>query len=284
MAGRKLSRKPVTTMLRVIPSQFIPLPLLSLLLGSCLTLLPQAIPAQAQIPHSGLILAQRRKVQRLPAVPTLPAVPDNQQELLQLQPMQSVEFNQNQQNSQSYQQVQISQYDQNFERYFVYVESASSQVLDRVRQIEPSAYIRSYNGRNVIQSGVFNRRNNAQQRVEELASRGIYGARIDGFSNTTQVPYTNSDSGNYSQNNNSNYNKPRSSFYYVVVPANSRNVSFMADKIRQNVGQNISVFPRSQPRGPHIAVGPFLQRLEAEQWNSYLRNLGYSNARVYYGK
>ena len=164
-----------------------------------------------------------------------------------------------------------SQYNQNFDRYFVYVDSSNLQILQQVRQIEPNAYIRNYNGRKVIQSGVFNAQFNAQQRVKELEFNNIAGARIVNSENIELTP---------------NYQQEKRDSYYVVIPSNVNNLRSLGTAIRQKISININVnvFMRTQPLGAHIAVGPFSDRLEAEQWNSYLKNLGYGNARVYYGK
>jgi hypothetical protein len=176
-----------------------------------------------------------------------------------------------------------SQYNQNFDRYFVYVDSSNLQLLQQVRQIEPNAYIRNYNGRKVIQSGVFNEQFNAQQRVKELEFNNIAGARIVNSENIELTP-------NYSvyntQNYTNNYQQEKRDSYYVVIPSNVNNLRSLGTAIRQKISININVnvFMRTQPLGAHIAVGPFSDRLEAEQSNSYLKNLGYGNARVYYGK
>ena len=164
-----------------------------------------------------------------------------------------------------------SQYNQNFDRYFVYVDSSNLQILQQVRQIEPNAYIRNYNGRKVIQSGVFNEQFNAQQRVKELEFNNIAGARIVNSENIELTP---------------NYQQEKRDSYYVVIPSNVNNLRSLGTAIRQKISININVnvFMRTQPLGAHIAVGPFSDRLEAEQSNSYLKNLGYGNARVYYGK
>ena len=164
-----------------------------------------------------------------------------------------------------------SQYNQNFDRYFVYVDSSNLQILQQVRQIEPNAYIRNYNGRKVIQSGVFNEQFNAQQRVKELEFNNIAGARIVNSENIELTP---------------NYQQEKRDSYYVVIPSNVNNLRSLGTAIRQKISIiiNVNVFMRTQPLGAHIAVGPFSDRLEAEQSNSYLKNLGYGNARVYYGK
>jgi len=164
-----------------------------------------------------------------------------------------------------------SQYNQNFDRYFVYVDSSNLQILQQVRQIEPNAYIRNYNGRKVIQSGVFNEQFNAQQRVKELEFNNIAGARIVNSENIELTP---------------NYQQEKRDSYYVVIPSNVNNLRSLVTAIRQkiSINSNVNVFMRTQPLGAHIAVGPFSDRLEAEQSNSYLKNLGYGNARVYYGK
>lgn len=61
----------------------------------------------------------------------------------------------------------------NFERYLVYVNDASLTRLQQVQQLEPTAFVRQYNGRSVIQVGIFNQKDNALQLVRELAATGI---------------------------------------------------------------------------------------------------------------
>ncbi|QFS42909.1 hypothetical protein GXM_00382 [Nostoc sphaeroides CCNUC1] len=204
------------------------------------------------------------------------------------QPSQPLQNNQIEPNFQPSQPSQFSQYNQNFERYLVYVDGSDFQTLQAIRQIEPSAYIRQYQGRNVIQSGVFNRVSNAQQRVNELQSRGIYNARIISFGNGQEIDVGN---GNFGGDRN-NINPPKqASRYYVVIPTTQEQLPAIAEQIRQNLarfsqglGRSGGVLERTQPRGPHVAVGPFSDRFQAGEWNKYLRNTGYGNARVYYGK
>ncbi|MGF1938085.1 MAG: hypothetical protein RM347_027650 [Nostoc sp. ChiQUE02] len=311
-------------MSREIPSKFIPfqmlrrssqgwkptIRLLSLLVGGWLVLIPDSTPAQAQIQNSNVLLAQEAD-ETLPP----PPIPFGQQPSPQLQPVQNNQFeqdfqpsqplqnnqfeqnfqpsqplqnNQFEQNFQPSQPAQFSQYNQNFERYLVYVDGSDFQTLQAIRQIEPSAYIRQYQGRNVIQSGVFNRVSNAQQRVSELQSRGIYSARIISFANGQEIEAGNR--GFVGDRSTINANRPVSR-YYVAIPTTSEQLSAIAAQIRQNLarfsqdlGRSGGVLERTQPRGPHVAVGPFSDRFQAEEWNKYLRNTGYGNARVYYGK
>ncbi|WP_375513219.1 hypothetical protein [uncultured Nostoc sp.] len=304
-------------MSRGLPNQFIPfqmlrrssegwkptIKLLPLLMGGWLLL----------IPNNNMVLAQEAG-ETLPPTP----IPFDQQPSPQLQPIQTVQDNQSEQdfqpsqplqnnqieqnfqpsqplqnnqiepNFQPPQPAQFSQYNQNFERYLVYVDGSDFQTLQAIRQIEPSAYIREYQGRSIIQSGVFNRVSNAQQRVNELQSRGIYNARILSFTNGQEIDQGN---GNLGGDRN-NINPPKqSSRYYVVIPTTQEQLPAIAEQIRQNLGRfsqglgrSGGVLERTQPRGPHVAVGPFSDRFQAGEWNKYLRNIGYGNARVYYGK
>jgi hypothetical protein len=264
--------------------------LLSLI--ALLPLLFYSNPAQAQINSAGVLLAQP-----LPPPPNLQPIPINQQELLQVEPGQQYDYNsqttnqttpplqydyENQYQNQNQNQYQY-QNNQNFGRYVVFVENSSSGLLQQVRRVEPTALLRRYQGRSVIQAGTFSKPDNAQRRLNELASNGINKVRIVSLSNGQEIPYPDRNypdrnyPGGYSRNNRSNY-------YYVAIPARSQDLPIIEDKIRRNIGQSAAVLQRNQPRGSHIAVGPFIQRAQAEQWNSYLRNLGFGNARVYYGK
>ncbi|MBE9259510.1 hypothetical protein [Dolichospermum sp. LEGE 00246] len=234
--------------------RFTSLPVFSLLISGSWMFLGEYSWVQAQIPNNIPILAQG----------TLPYPQDISIDQQPSSQLPSVKLYQSQ-------GIQYSQYNQGFDRYFVYVDSNNSQVLQRVRQIETNAYIRNYNGRKVIQSGVFNGQSNAKQRVRELELNGIPGAKIV-------------DSDNIELSNTQNYQQENRNSYYVVIPSNSNRLISLGTEIRQRVSININVFRRSQPLGSHIAVGPFSDRLEAEQWNNYLKNSGYGNARVYYGK
>ena len=253
---------------------FTSLPIFSLLISGSWVFVCEYSPVQAQTSNNMPIFAQA-------TLPYLQEIPINQQPLPQLQPEKFYQS----------QGTQYSQYNQNFDRYFVYVDSNNYEILQRVRQIEPNAYIRNYKGRKVIQSGVFNGQSNAQKRVRELEFNGISGAKIVNSENIELTP-------NYSvqpvmsynapgyndQNYPNNYQQEKRNSYYVVIPGNANSLHSLGTEIRQKVSININVFRRTQPLGTHIAVGPFSDRLEAEQWNSYLKNSGYGNARVYYGK
>ncbi len=267
-----------------ISGKFITFPILPLFVGSWLALIFHSYPAQAQINNDeGILLTQGT----LPPPPNVPGTYYGQQLLPQLQPSQPGQpyypYEQNLQPAQPVQEYQYEyqpsqpQYNQNWERYLVYVESNNYQTLQQIKQIEPGAYIRQYRGRSVIQSGVFSRQSNAQDRVRQLQSYGINGAQIVNFNNGQEVVA--SPAGG-------NVVNPRvsSSRYYVVIPTSSENLNAVAEQVGRSVGQSGVVLARQKPLGPHVAVGPFPGRKDATQWNNYLRNLGFGDARVYYGK
>jgi len=69
--------------------------------------------------------------------------------------------------------------------------------------------------------------------------------------------------------------------YYVIVPGGD--LQDIAKKMVQLGAPAASVQLRQQPRGPHVALGPFQDRRLANQWNTFLRGKGF-DARVYYGR
>lgn len=244
------------------------LPIISVFLGSCFTLVANAYPVQGQITNSNEMLLAQTVMEALPPPPNYSQ-------------NQSIEFNQDQP-YQPYQPVQYP-YNQSVQRYAVYVENSSRWILQRIQQqVERTAYIRQLNGRSVIMSGTFSRRANAEQRVRELDAIGIYGARV-ATSDTGEVQsyYPNNDP--YSNPNNSNYSSNKSQ-YYVSIPTKSEDLSIVANQVRRVTGLYGFVLERKKPLGPHVAVGPFNQRIDAEKWNTYIRDRGFGNARVYYGK
>ncbi|MBD2430079.1 MULTISPECIES: SPOR domain-containing protein [Fischerella] len=256
------------------------------LLGGCLILICHSTPTPAQINTSNNSLLVQTP---LPIPPSdnnlLPPVPTNNQEFTIPQVNTTPQQYLHNQDAIQYQVTPLNQNNQNFELYLVYVDSNNSQILQQVRLIEPTAYIRQFQGRSVIQVGIFSKPANAQQRIQQLAAYGISGAQIISFTNGQQIPTS---SQNF-HNNNTYYLQPNSQLeiskpYYVAVPAKSTEINAIANQIRSNVEQQIGVSIKNQPRGSHVAVGPFAERPQAEQWNNYLRSLGFRNARVYYAR
>ena len=154
------------------------------------------------------------------------------------------------------------------QRYLVYVERASL-YLQKVRQLEPDAFVRQYQGRYVIQVGVFNREADAKQRVRELKSRGISSQIVRLSSKQATELGKNSKS------------------YFVVIPSSRRELPLLHERVkrlRADAGDHrVIVSQREQPLGPHVRVGPFLEREQAERWNRYLQKMGVRHGRVYYG-
>ncbi len=183
-----------------------------------------------------------------------------------------------------------SQFNQNSESYLVIVDNTNSQLLQQVQLVEPTAFAGDFLGRSVIQAGVFRRLDNAQERIRQLLAYNI-GSRI--YSQTTGREIANTypdnnisnNSGGSSNSSRNNSRRERTKYYYVAIPDEADKLFQIENQIKQSAGGNtVGVAVRNAPRGPHVAVGPFEGRLQAEQWNYYIRSLGLNNARVYYGK
>lgn len=149
-------------------------------------------------------------------------------------------------------------------QYRVVVNGDSALVLQQVRRVEPGAFIQQFGGRRVIQAGAFSTEANARQRSEALAVQGI--ASEISTSNIGSLPGGNSARG-----------------YYVVVPGDRSDLIDLRDRaVRLGVQRN-SIQLRERPLGPHLAVGPFAQRQQAETMERYLKDKGL-DTRVYFDR
>lgn len=152
------------------------------------------------------------------------------------------------------------------ESYLVYINENSSLILQQVQRLEPTAFVRQYNGRSVIQAGIFNQNSNAHKLANELESKGI-DTRIVSLASGKDTDFV------------SNYK-----FYFVVIPAKQEKLAAIEDKVKQlKMGMQVSISQKAEPR-THVRVGPFLEKEQAENWKRYLKASGLRKARVYYGR
>lgn len=148
--------------------------------------------------------------------------------------------------------------------YLVYVNNPNALTLKQIKQFEPSAFVRSYRQKNVIQAGIFQQPANAQKLAVALESQGI-DARIVNLTTGEDTDFT-------------------SKFYFVVIPAKQNKLGAIEQRIQQlRMGMPVRVSQRQEPR-THVRVGPFLAKEQAENWRRYLRASGLRKARVYYGQ
>ncbi|MBD2089642.1 hypothetical protein H6F67_07220 [Microcoleus sp. FACHB-1515] len=199
--------------------------------------------------------------------------------------------------------------------YMVYVEGDSPLLLAQVRRVESSAFVDDRDGEQVIQAGVFGEENRAQQQILALQQQGIE-AQMRRITRSAPPTIDRGVSEQYRPEAVATNGLPpdllpevvvpqqvefgqplapiapassavavRSSSYYVVVPGRRSNLPDIANLVTLlGGGLNVSeeeVQELGSPRGPHVLVGPFVDRRTASRWNRYFRDFGL-DARVYY--
>lgn len=70
--------------------------------------------------------------------------------------------------------------------------------------------------------------------------------------------------------------------YYVVIPTSANNLQSLGAQVVQLGTPADRVQMRTEPRGPHVAVGPFADRGLANQWNNFFRDAGLASSRVFF--
>lgn len=150
--------------------------------------------------------------------------------------------------------------------YLVYVNETNLVRLQQVQQLEPKAFVRQYNGRAVIQAGVFSKDSNAEELAKKLQSQGI-DVRIVSLANGKEIDFEESKS------------------YFVVIPSSQEKLPLIAAQVRQlSIDIPVNISQKAQPRGSHVRVGPFSEQIQAERLNRHILDSGLKNARVYYGR
>jgi SPOR domain len=150
----------------------------------------------------------------------------------------------------------------NVKGYRVFVPGDSALLLQQVRTVEPTAFVQNYQGRRVIQVGVFSNEANARQKLATLASQGIRAEMSDELLGPVA-------------------NQPRAKGYYVVIPARRADLPQIREQaIRLGVPSHLTAL-RDRPLGDHLAVGPFTKRQDAEEVERYLKDKGGMDTRIY---
>ena len=150
-------------------------------------------------------------------------------------------------------------------QYRVFVNGDSSLMLQQVKRVEPQAFIQQFEGRRVIQAGVFSTEANARQQTEALAAQGI-ASEITTSNMGSLLP------GNSARG------------YYVVVPGDRADLPDLRDRAIRLGVQQTSIQLRERPLGPHLAVGPFAQRQQAEAMGRYLKDRGQLDTRIFFDR
>lgn len=163
------------------------------------------------------------------------------------------------------------------EKYLVYVDTDNPANLARVQRLVPNAVQRTIGNQTVLQVGAFGDRQAAETWRRTLTQEGIYAkVGLISTSSGSQQPLNTPVPANFSDR--------EVKGYYVVIPGNSSNLSGIADRLYQVVGTQVQIQQRNAPFGTHLALGPFRDRREAEQWNTRVRGAGIKNARIYFSR
>lgn len=207
-------------------------------------------------------------------------------------------------------------------QYLVLVNGASELLLEQVRKVDSGAFLQTHQGREVIQAGAFSESDRANQQAQVLESQGIVAEVVPILNATyptaqsarptaalpavtspptvttsppaatvlREVPFGElpdlSPSGSETEIAQLTAADLVDNSYYVTIPGALEELRSIAVRITQLAsGLNVqerSIQERSAPLGPHVLVGPFVDRGVANRWNRYFQNFGLLDARVYY--
>ncbi|BAW95258.1 hypothetical protein NIES970_01600 [[Synechococcus] sp. NIES-970] len=138
-------------------------------------------------------------------------------------------------------------------RYRVDVLGTNPSMLATVRLVEPGAFIKG----DRIQVGLFSERANAEALRSDLLASGVMAEIIDTGSGSafgTEATISGARTGGY----------------FVAIPSRGREQAIQTQLQQMGIQQSL-IEARTAPRGPHIAIGPFTQREEAELMNVRVR-------------
>ncbi len=219
------------------------------LLGGCVT----TAPTQAQTFSSPLTISQT-VVETLPPLPQLNK--SNSQVVDEFFVPRDLDF-----------RVPEIPTTQKVDNYLVYINNANSAQLEQVKQMIPTAFMRQYQGKSVIQAGVFGKELNAITLAQKLQSQGI-SPHIFNLTTAKEVALK-TDS---------------SKFYFVVIPTDVKDLSSVERQVKQLPIVVAAIISQRHDRGSYLRVGPFTAKGQAETYNRYLLDSGLSNTQVYYGR
>jgi hypothetical protein len=172
--------------------------------------------------------------------------------------------------------------------YRVWIPGANPWVLNKVRSIEPGAFVRRSQG--VIQAGLFTDPNRAKTRIKQLTSLGFKGKittlplfKSNSYSKVPKSAPVSTSTTSISVINRNLKLIPHSKYYFVVVPGGDAELATIEARLLGSGIEQQAVLIRDQPLGFHIALGPFEERQEAESWSKYLRKKG-MDARVHFDR
>jgi len=149
-------------------------------------------------------------------------------------------------------------------RYMVYVNGNSSYLLQQIRLVEPEAFVQSFKGEQVIQVGLFDTEQAAQDQSKRFAGHGL---KADVATVEISTP-----SGEFSDRG-----------YVVVIPSRQAEFANLTSQLtRLGIPEQV-IQPKLAPIAPHLQLGPYRDRQDAEFVSRSLRRNGL-DARLYFSR
>ncbi len=167
--------------------------------------------------------------------------------------------------------------------YRVIVDSSSPQLLQRVTQIEPTAFLRNFaDGRVRIQAGAFESVSKAQEAVDTLGRAGIPATAYDRDGKSVYTTNPNSPTIPLNPGDTPQPVAGMPKGYYALVAVDRDLVGITYEKLRK-LGITQSFITVGQHNlGWHVSVGVYPNRGDADRMSQFMRDKGGLDARTFY--